>query len=171
MGDSLMLLERSRLRLLELRSRFVTAVGQQRRPMTGLNELREQGRMTWIEEEHGWIAAPEEVMKALSDDGFEECKREMATSRRDWQPSGGVWQGVDTHTGSAASAIWVNRPLWQETMMAGGVWQAARTKSAASPVWVDRPAWDQAIVFIAVDGESFRGAEGHEDLQIAGRRR
>ena len=30
-------------------------------PMNGLNELREQGRMTWIEEEHGWIAAPEEV--------------------------------------------------------------------------------------------------------------
>jgi len=41
--------------------------------------------------------------------------------------------------------------------MAGGVWQAARTKSVASPVWVDRPAWDQAIVFIAVDGEFFRG--------------
>src|SRR5260370_41803016 len=98
MGDSLMLLERSRLRLLELRSRFVTALGQQRRPITGLNELREQGRMTWIEEEHGWIAAPEEVMKALSDDGFEECKHEMATSRRDLRPSGGGGPWVDTHT-------------------------------------------------------------------------
>ncbi len=126
--------------------------------MTGLDELREQGKMTWIEEAHGWIAAPEEVMKALSNDGFEECKREITTSRRDWQPPGGVWQGVDTRTGSVASAIWVNRPPWHQTIMAGGAWQAARTKSAASPIWVDRPVWDQAIVFIAVDGESFRGA-------------
>lgn len=29
--------------------------------MNGLNELREQGRMTWIEREHGWLAAPEEM--------------------------------------------------------------------------------------------------------------
>jgi hypothetical protein len=168
MGNSLTLPELSRLSVLEPGSRFVTALGEQRRPMTGLNELREQGRMTWIEEEHGWIAAPAEVMKALSNDGFEECKREMTTSRRDWQPPGGVWQGVDTRTGSVASAIWVNRPPWQQAIMAGGVWQAARTKSAASPIWVDRPALDQAVVFIAVDGESFRGAEGHDDVQSRG---
>jgi len=95
------------------------------RQMTGLNELREQGRMTWIEQEHGWVPAPEEILKALSKDGFEECKREMTTSRRDRRPAGGVWQGVDTRTGSVASAI-----------------------------WVDRPAWDEAVVFIAIDGES-----------------
>jgi len=76
-------------------------------------------------------------VKALSNDGFEECQREMTTTRCDWQPPGGVWQGVDTRTGSVASAI-----------------------------WVDRPAWDQAIVFIAVDGEPFRGAKGHDDLQV-----
>ena len=127
------------------------------RPMTGFNELRERARMTWIEQEHGWVAAPEEIVKAFSKDGFEECNRETTTSRRDWQPPGGVWQGVDTRTGSVASATWVNRPPWHQAIMAGGVWQAARTKSVASPVWVDRPAWDQAIVFIAVDGESFRG--------------
>ena len=153
-----MLPERSTLGLWEPGPPFVTALGEQRRPTTGLNELREQGKMTWIEEEHGWIAAPEEVVKALSNDGFEECKRDMTTTRCDWQPPGGMWQGVDTHTGSVASAIWVNRPPWHQTIMAGGVWQAARTKSAASPIWVDRPAWDQAIVFIDVDGESFRGA-------------
>src|SRR3989442_501515 len=61
MGNSLMLPELSRLSLLEPGSRFVTALGERRRPMTGLNELREQGRITWIEEEHGWIAAPEEL--------------------------------------------------------------------------------------------------------------
>ena len=36
------------------------------RPMTGLNELREQNKMTWIAQEHGWVAAPEEIVKALS---------------------------------------------------------------------------------------------------------
>ncbi len=34
--------------------------------MNGLKELREQGRMTWIEQEYGWLAAPEEIFKALS---------------------------------------------------------------------------------------------------------
>ncbi len=34
--------------------------------MNGLNELREQGRMTWIEQEHGWLAAPEEILNALN---------------------------------------------------------------------------------------------------------
>src|SRR2546422_5047141 len=59
------------------------------RQMTGLNELRERGLMTWIEQEHGWVAAPEEIVKAFSKDGFEECNRETTTSRRDWQPPGG----------------------------------------------------------------------------------
>lgn len=95
--------------------------------MHGLNELREQGRMTWIEEEHGWVAAPEDIVDALSNDGFDECKRETTTSRRDLRPAGGVWQGVNTRTGSVASAIWVNRP------------PGAR-----------------AVVFITIDGESIK---------------
>src|SRR2546425_2767037 len=105
------------------------------RPMNGLSELREQGRMTWMEEEHGWVAAPEDVVKALSNDGFEECKLEMTTSRRDRRPAGGVWQGINPRTGSVASAIWVNRPT--------------------SP---------DAIMFIAIDGDSLEdpGAPGPE---------
>ena len=83
--------------------------------------------MTWIEAEQGWGAVPEDIVNALSKDGFDECKRETTTSRRDLRPAGGVWQGVNTGTGSVASAIWVNRP------------PRAR-----------------AIVFIAIDGESFR---------------
>jgi hypothetical protein len=94
----------------------------------GLDELRGQGGMDWIEEEKGWVAAPEDVVGALSKDGFDECKREMTTSRRDTRPAGGVWQGVNTRTGSVASAIWVNRP-----------------------------AWPQAIVFITIDGVSLTG--------------
>jgi hypothetical protein len=95
--------------------------------MHGLNELHAQGRMTWIEAEHGWGAAPEDIVDALSKDGFAECKRETTTSRRDLRPAGGVWQGVNTGTGSVASAIWVNR--------------SPRAR---------------ATVFIAIDGESVR---------------
>ena len=83
--------------------------------------------MTWIDEEHGWGAAPEDIVEALSNDGFAECKRETTTSRRDLRPAGGVWQGVNTHTGSVASAIWVNR--------------LPRAR---------------AIVFITIDGESVK---------------
>lgn len=97
-------------------------------PLHGLDELRGRGGMGWIEEEKGWAAAPEDVMGALSKDGFDECKRETTTSRRDTRPAGGVWQGVNRHTGSVASAIWVNRPT--------------------SP---------QAIVFITIDGVSVTG--------------
>jgi hypothetical protein len=93
--------------------------------MQGLTDLWEQGRMTWVDEERGWSAAPEDVVKAFSNDGFEECKRATTTSRRDLQPAGGLWQGVNRHTGSVASAIWVIRP--------------------------PQP---RAIVFIAIDGQS-----------------
>ncbi len=48
--------EVSRLRLWEPGTSFVTAWGEQRRPMTGLNALREQSKMTRIEQEHGWVA-------------------------------------------------------------------------------------------------------------------
>jgi hypothetical protein len=125
------------------------------RQMTGLDELREQGGMTWIEQEHGWGAAPDEIVKALTKDGFEECKREMRT-----RPVGGTWQGVEMRTGSVASAIWVARPAWHQAILAGGVWQGvnARTGPGASAIWVNRRAREQAIVFIAIDGEALEGA-------------
>jgi hypothetical protein len=104
-----------------------TVDGDKKVPLNGLNVLREQGRMTWIEAEHGWSAALEDIVAALSKDGFEECKRETTTSRRDLRPAGGVWQGVNAVTGSVASAIWVGRP--------------SRAR---------------ATVFLAIDGESVR---------------
>ena len=96
--------------------------------MNGLDELRGDGRMTWSEAEQGWVAAPEEIVNALSSDGFEECKREVTTSRRDSRPAGGVWQGINPRTGVVASASWVNRLLLP-----------------------------QAVVFITVDGASLSG--------------
>src|SRR3989442_10312850 len=122
------------------------------RQMTGLDELRERGLMTWIEQEHGWVAAPEEIVKAFSKDGFEECNRETTTSRRDWQPPGGVWQGVDTRTGSVASATWVNRPPWHQAIMAGGVGGATPTETIRSPLSGAPPAWGPGLSFIPVDG-------------------
>src|SRR3989441_2629028 len=127
------------------------------RQMTGLNELRERGMMTWIEQEHGWVAAPEEIVKAFSKDGFEECDRQTTTSRREWQPPGGVWQGVDTRTGSVASATWVNRPPWHQAIMAGGGGEAARAENPGSPPWGGRPAWGQTNVFISLAGGGFFG--------------
>jgi hypothetical protein len=101
------------------------------RAMTGFKALHEQNRMTWIEQEHGWAATPEDIVTVLSNEGFEECKSEQTTSRQNRRPAGGVWQGVDTRTGSVASAVWVNRP-----------------------------AWPHDIIFIEVDGESLAAGEG-----------
>jgi hypothetical protein len=98
------------------------------REMTGFSALREQSRITWIEGERGWVAAPEDMVDALSSEGFAECKRETTTSRRDRHPAGGVWQGMNPRTGSVASAVWVNHA-----------------------------AWPHALVFIEVDGESLTG--------------
>lgn len=85
--------------------------------MHGLDDLREHGKMTWIDEEHGWAAAPEDIVDALANDGFEECKRATTTSRRDLQPAGGVWQGVNRSTGSVASTIWMGVPSRAHTIV------------------------------------------------------
>lgn len=98
------------------------------RRLPSVDALRDQGKMAWTEQRRGWVAAPDDILAALSRDGFEECKRAMTTSRRDLRPSGGVWQGVNPRTGSVASAIWVSRP-----------------------------AWHQATIFIDVDGTTLEG--------------
>jgi hypothetical protein len=108
------------------------------RAMTGFNALRESSRIMWIERARGWKGAPEDIVTVLSNEGFEECKRETTTSRRDRHPAGGVWQGVDPRTGSVASAVWVTRP-----------------------------AWPHALVFIEVDGESVAGGQGHAPRAMA----
>jgi hypothetical protein len=80
------------------------------REVKGFNELRRQRRMSWIVQQPGWVAVPEEIVSALSTEGFEECKRAMTTSRHDSQSAGGLWQGLDPRTGSVASATWVKLP-------------------------------------------------------------
>ena len=85
--------------------------------VSALAELREQGRITWMERERGWVGVPDEVVNAFARGGFEECKRATTTSRRDLRPAGGVWQGVNHATGSVASAIWVARAARGQALM------------------------------------------------------
>ena len=94
--------------------------------------------MAWIDEEHGWVAAPEDIMNALSSEGFEECKREMTTSRQDRRPACGR---ASTHDGIRGSMIWANRPT--------------------SP---------DAIVFMAINGESLTRAGAPRRGSIQGGR-
>jgi hypothetical protein len=92
-------------------------------------EFDQHGRMTWGRDEGGWIAPPHEIVETLSRHGYQEYKREVARSRRDRRPSGGVWQGLNVETGSVASVIWVRRGVA-----------------------------DDATVFIEIDGEPLVGS-------------
>ena len=78
--------------------------------MEQITRLQEQGKMTWLGHERGWDARPEDVLTALSRQGFQECKREVARCCQDREAMGGMWQGLDPLTGALASVIWLNRP-------------------------------------------------------------
>ncbi len=78
--------------------------------MQHLNELERQGLMSWRVEEHAWVADPERVVRALTDDGFREYKREIAKDSRSHAASGGMWQGLDPQTCVVATVIWHATP-------------------------------------------------------------
>ena len=63
--------------------------------------------MRWRAEDHAWIADPEQVVEALTIDGFDEYRREIAKGGRERATSGGMWQGLDRRTGEVATVIWV----------------------------------------------------------------
>jgi len=37
--------------------------------MAGLDDLRALGRMTWSEDERGWVGVPDEILDARANDG------------------------------------------------------------------------------------------------------
>ncbi len=78
--------------------------------VNSLEQLLAAGRMQWSSSEYAWTAEPDEVVAALARAGFEEYKREVARTRRDREPSGGLWQGLDSRTGAVASAVWFTSP-------------------------------------------------------------
>jgi hypothetical protein len=53
---------------------------------------------------------PEEILAALATDGFQECRRELATSAAGDRPEGGAWHGVNPRMKSMAAVDWVIRP-------------------------------------------------------------
>ena len=81
-----------------------------------LGELERNGTMCWRAEDHAWIADPDDVARALTDDGFHEYRREIARRARTpasssgIDSSGGMWQGLDRRNGAIATVIWVTHP-------------------------------------------------------------
>ena len=63
----------------------------------------------------GLGAEPDEVMQALVAQGFEEYKREIARAPHG-TATGGVWQGLNPHTGAVASTIWFHTPSTAPTV-------------------------------------------------------
>jgi hypothetical protein len=76
--------------------------------MDRLRELRDAGKIEWIEEMTAWAGRLDDIVRALGDAGFQECRKEIVRSRRDRQPAGGLWQGLNQRTGVVASAVWIN---------------------------------------------------------------
>jgi hypothetical protein len=66
--------------------------------------------------QHACVTDPEQVMEALTSDGFEEYRRVVAR-RRTHAPTGGMWQGLDPRTGAVATVIWVARPTPREAQV------------------------------------------------------
>jgi hypothetical protein len=75
--------------------------------MDHLDDLQRQGAMTWRAANHAWVADPERVVRALTDQGFQEYKREIARTTRRPATSGGMWQGLNPRNGEVAVVIWV----------------------------------------------------------------
>lgn len=71
-----------------------------------LDRLRATSSIAWSDEEHGWVGDEHEIVTALTMLGYREYKHEVARTRRDRRPVGGVWQGLDPSTGSVASVVW-----------------------------------------------------------------
>ena len=80
-----------------------------------LDDLRAHGRMHWLDGALAWRAEPDEVMQALVAQGFEEYKREIARAPHG-TATGGVWQGLNPHTGAVASTIWFHTPSTAPTV-------------------------------------------------------
>src|SRR2546427_356586 len=57
--------------------------------MDRLRELRDAGKVEWIEEMAAWAGQLDDIVRALADEGFQECRKEIVRSRRDRQPAGG----------------------------------------------------------------------------------
>ncbi len=71
-----------------------------------VDRLRANAAIAWSDKEHGWVGDEREIVAALTTLGYYEYKHEVARTRPDTRPAGGVWQGLDPSTGSVASVVW-----------------------------------------------------------------
>jgi hypothetical protein len=74
--------------------------------MERFSEMRDAGKIAWIEDVGAWTGPADDIVRALVGEGFQECRREVVRSRRGCQPAGGLWQGLNQRTGVVASAVW-----------------------------------------------------------------
>jgi hypothetical protein len=74
--------------------------------MDYLGDLERNGTICWRAEDYAWIADPEDVVKALTNEGFDEYRRDLAKGGRARTTSGGLWQGLDRRSGAVATVIW-----------------------------------------------------------------
>src|SRR5262245_51992160 len=74
-----------------------------------LTYLRESGSIEWAAQERGWVGEPEDILRVLAGEGFEEYKHEVTRGGRGQRPTGGLWQGLNSRTGAVGSAVWVLR--------------------------------------------------------------
>lgn len=79
--------------------------------MQHLGDLERNGTICWRAEDHAWIADPEDVVQALTIDGFDEYRRDIAKNGRGRATSGGIWQGLDPRTGVVATVIWATHGI------------------------------------------------------------
>ena len=80
-----------------------------------IDDLRARGRMHWLDGAQAWRAEPDEVLRALAAQGFEECKREIARTPRG-TITGGVWQGLNPQTGAVAATVWFSDRMTTPTV-------------------------------------------------------
>jgi hypothetical protein len=107
---------------------------QMDRLMPTLNDLYQQGRMTWTEQGKGWIGRPDEVVGALAADSFYECVRARAPSPSGRRPAEGAWDGVNPHTRSVASVSWTVRRALEPPMVFIEIDGESITRPAPTPV-------------------------------------
>ena len=102
-----------------------------------LGQLGRDGKLCWRAEDHAWIADQEDVVQALTKEGFDEYRREVARRARSSavpsavESSGGMWQGLDRRTGAIATVIWVTHATPEQShvfieidgrQVEGGAW-------------------------------------------------
>jgi hypothetical protein len=76
---------------------------------TRIPSLDQFPRALRIGDHDAWLAEPDDIVSALTGEGFQEYRREVIRCRRDRRPLGGLWQALAPSTGHVVSVVWLNR--------------------------------------------------------------